>query len=250
MCSALAWDAPSTAAVTVAVNINGTPTVVKPVANTSARTSNAGFDYCYVGSGQTPCAETGSWQAGSIKYDDGTTAGGIALPNWIVFSPSGNDVQTLTVTPPDGSYTSQTHKLFATFTPTNGSPITYTAMILTITCTVTGYDLPTVPAEPTFDLSYIVYAAPMKIDLSTLVYVEQPTCQWTTTSAITWTGLQSFMLQDTNNPSLITISTSDKTKATGSPYTLVYKRAITVTSAGQTGTTLFRSGGATDSLTF
>ena len=101
--------------------------------------------------------------------------------------------------------------------------------------------MPSTPTEPTFDLSYIVYATPMTIDLSTLAYTENPTCGYTITTAITWTGIDAtFMTQDTNNPSLITVSTTDKTKANGSPYSLTYKRAITVTSAGQSGTTVFR----------
>jgi len=41
----------------------------------------------------------------------------------------------------------------------------------------------------------------------------------------------------------------DKTKANASPYTLTYKRTITVTSAGQTGTTVFL-GSSSDILTF
>jgi len=95
-----------------------------------------------------------------------------------------------------------------------------------------------------------VYATPTVIDLSKLSYVQSPTCGYTSTEAITWTGLQTtFMKQDTQNPSMITISTSDKSKAAGSPYTLTYQRVLTVTSAGQTGTTVFRNA-ASDKLTF
>ncbi len=106
-------------------------------------------------------------------------------------------------------------------------------MRFTVTCTLTSYALPTTPAEPTFDLSYNVFDTPLAIDLATLVYVESPTCGYTTTDAITWTGLDAtFMTQDSVNPSRITLQTVDKTKATGSPYTLTYLRAMTVTSAG------------------
>ena len=130
--------------------------------------------------------------------------------------------------------------MFATFTTDNGPDHTYTAMTFTVTCTLAAYTPPTTPAEPTFDLSYIIYDGPLTIDLSTLSYTENPTCGYTTTTAVTWTGLEtSFMTQDTNNPSLITIQTTDKTKASSSPYSLTYLRAITVTSAGQTGTTIW-----------
>lgn len=46
-CTALAWDSPSTTAATVAVNIGSAETIPPPVANTGARSTNAGFDYCY-----------------------------------------------------------------------------------------------------------------------------------------------------------------------------------------------------------
>ena len=102
-----------------------------------------------------------------------------------------------------------------------------------MTCTLTSYTMPSTPSEPTFDLSYIIFDSVMKIDLSTLAYTENPTCNYATTEAISWTGLESsFMTQDTVNPSLVTIQTTDKTKANSSPYTLTYQRVITVTSSG------------------
>ncbi len=249
-CTDLAWDAPTVATPTFTVPDAGTATLTLPNPNTGARSTNAAFDACYNISPIQGCANTGSFQAGSIKYDDdAVTAGGAALPAWITFSSSGNNVQTITVTPPTGA-NNGIHALFATYTPTYGSPITYTVMRFTVTCTLTSYALPTTPAEPTFDLSYNVFDTPLAIDLATLVYVESPTCGYTTTDAITWTGLESsFMTQDAVNPSRITLQTVDKTKATGSPYTLTYLRAMTVTSAGQTGTTLFRNT-ASDKLTF
>jgi hypothetical protein len=89
---------------------------------------------------------------------------------------------------------SKTHTLFATYTSDNGPDLTYTALKITVACTLTSYTMPSAPSEPTFDLSYIVFDAPLTIDLSTLAYTENPTCYYTTTSAITWTGLASFMV--------------------------------------------------------
>ena len=152
------------------------------------------------------------------------------------------------ISPPDGTYNG-IHTLYATFTSTNGPDPTYTAITFTVTCTLTSFAMPSAPSEGPFDLSYIIHDAPMTIDLSTLTYTEAPTCGYTTTEAVTWTGLEAFMIQDSNNLSLLTLSTSDKTKAAGSPYTLTYQRVLTVTSAGQTGTTVFLDGGS-DLLTF
>ena len=99
-------------------------------------------------------------------------------------------------------------------------------MTFTVTCTITDYTLPSAPADGVggFDLSYIIFDGPLNIDMATLTWTEVPTCNYVATQAITWTGLQAFMTQDSANPSLISISTTDKTKAAGSPYTLTYKR--------------------------
>ena len=204
-CSALAWDAPTITPVSIGVNIGASPTIPPPAANTGARTGNAAFDACYYPAGVASCPITGSFQAGSVKYDDGSTAGGIALPSWITFSSTGSESQTITINPPDGSYNG-VHTLFATFSATHGTGLAdYTALRFTVTCTLTSYTMPAVPAEPTFDLSYIIFDPIMTIDLSTLTYTENPTCNYAVTTAITWTGLDNtFMTQDANNPSLIT----------------------------------------------
>lgn len=56
--------------------------------------------------------------------------------------------------------------------------------------------MPSAPADGVggFDLSYIVYEAPLTIDLSTLAYTENPTCGYTITTAITWTGLDTTFM--------------------------------------------------------
>jgi len=77
-CTALAWDDATIATPTIAVNVGSTETIPLPVANTSARSTNAAFDSCYQTSND--CTTGGSFQAGSIKYDDGVTSGGTTLP--------------------------------------------------------------------------------------------------------------------------------------------------------------------------
>ena len=92
-CTALAWDDAVVATPSIGVNIGSTETLPLPVANTGARSTNSAFDACYqTGDGSTDCGTGGSFQAGSIKYDDGVTAGGITLPSWITFSSTGNSV--------------------------------------------------------------------------------------------------------------------------------------------------------------
>ena len=185
-CTALAWDDATISTPSIGVNIGSTETIPLPVANTAARSTNAAFDNCYQSSND--CGIGGSFQAGSIKYDDGVTVGGTTLPSWITFSSTGNSVQTVVISPPDGTYNGA-HTLYATMTTDNGPDKTYTAITFTVTCTLTSYVMPATPTDPTFDLGYIVYAVPTTIDLSTLAYTEAPTCGYTITTAITWTGL-------------------------------------------------------------
>jgi hypothetical protein len=250
-CSYLLWDNPTTTTpIIILDHTASTQTIPEPIPNTSNRATYASFDNCYLTSNN--CATTGTFSAGSVTYNDGVTAGGTTLPTWITFSSSGSIVQTIDITAPDGSYNG-VHTLYATFTPTNGSPITYTAMSFEIQCAVTSFTLPTTPAEPTFDLSYIIYDDPLTIDLSSLVYVEAPTCLYTTTSVYTWVGLDSsFMTIYSSNNAAITIQSNDKTKAANSPFAVTFQRVMTVTSAGQTtagGATTFLNG-ASDLLSF
>ena len=93
-CAALAWTAPTAA--TGTINIDATDssiTVPAPTSDTSARSSNAAFDACYELS--TPCATTGTYASGSIKYADGS-ASGTTLPSWITWN---DGSQTLTINP-------------------------------------------------------------------------------------------------------------------------------------------------------
>lgn len=186
-CASLAWDAPAIATPTFTVPDAGTHTLTLPNPNTAATATDATFASCYNIAPTPGCANSGSFLAGSVKYDDDVTVGGTTLPSWITFSSSGNNVQTLTITPPTGAKNG-VHTLFATFTPTYGSPITYTVVQFTVTCTLASYALPTTPASPAYDLSYNIFDGPLAIDLAPEVYVETPTCGYTTTLAIVWTG--------------------------------------------------------------
>ena len=88
-CTALAWDDPSSGidvgAITAGV-ASVSKTLAPPVANTSARSTDAGFDKCYLTSSN--CAETGAYD--SVTWDDGT--GAVALPSWITFTTANNIV--------------------------------------------------------------------------------------------------------------------------------------------------------------
>ena len=99
-CTALAWDDPSGSVVVGSSIMAGTSastqTLVLPEANTAARSTNAGFDKCYLDSND--CVTTGAFD--SLQWDDGT--GAASLPGWITFTSSGSTTQTISISPADG----------------------------------------------------------------------------------------------------------------------------------------------------
>lgn len=91
-CTSLAWDAPVIATPTLPVPTAATETLTLPNPNTGATATDATFAACYNIAPTPGCPNTGSFLAGSIKYDDDVTVGGANLPSWITFSSSGNNV--------------------------------------------------------------------------------------------------------------------------------------------------------------
>lgn len=137
-----------------------------PVPNTSARTTNAAFDKCYL-SGSN-CSETGAFD--SLQWKNGS-ANASTLPSWITFTSSTTTTQTVAINPPNGTVIG-THSLIAVFNPTNGADKTFTALTFTVTCQVTSWTKPAAPsASNGFTLTTAVFAAPLTINVATLNYV-------------------------------------------------------------------------------
>ena len=130
----------------------------------------------------------------SLTWDDGT--GAAALPSWITFTSSTTTTQTVAINPPDGTVVGN-HSIIAVFNPTNGADKTFTALTFSVTCEVTSWTVPSAPADGVngFDLSAVVFDAPLSIDVSTLAYVQSPVCGYAFTSTYTWSGLQTWMTE-------------------------------------------------------
>ena len=164
-CQYLLWVNPSHSTPTIAVGTPLTENVPIPTADDSQKTTINDFQKCYESSGT--CATTGSFLASTgIKYDDGSTSGGVALPSWITYTSSGSTTQPITINPPDGTYVG-THTLFATFTSTHGADPTYNAFVFSVTCQVASFALPSNPA----DVTYTLFTSSLEVDLTSLVYV-------------------------------------------------------------------------------
>ena len=79
----------------------------------------------------------------------------------------------ITINPADGQVIG-THSIIAVFTPKFGSAYTYTALTFAVNCEVTSFTKPSAPVhgQNNFDLQYVVFEAPLTIDVSTLAYVQ------------------------------------------------------------------------------
>ena len=215
------------------------------MANTSARSTNAAFDKCYIDSDSSnDCAETGAYD--SLTWDDGT--GATTLPSWITFTSSGSTTQTVSINPPDGTVVG-THSLIAVFNPTNGSDKTFTALTFTVTCEVTSW---TVPSAPTtgggFDLSYAVFETPLTIDVSTLSYVQSPACGYAFTSTYSWNGLTSYMTEAPTGSGAIIVSTSNLSNV--STTSVYFTNSIAIASNGPAGSSTFNLNASNQQVSF
>ena len=146
-CSALKWSNPSAHnSAVVAVGASETLTVPVPTEDTSAKTTNNLFQKCYAGGGS--CQTTGKFLANTgITYGNANTA----LPNWITYTPTGQKVQQIKISPTVGANVG-THTLLAKFTSDNGPDPTYTAFVFQVTCAVTSFTKPNNPSNVSYTL--------------------------------------------------------------------------------------------------
>ena len=240
-CSLLAWDTPAATHLTVAVAGTDAPLVPLPTADTATPSAiYPTFQKC--DQAGTPCAETGlfSWQ-------DITLADGSALPGWITYSSTGNQVQTIGIAPTDGTHTNagEVWTIIAHFRPTWGPDTTYTAFVLTVTCEVTSW---AVPAAPTTGLDYLVWARATTIDISSVAtyeYVQTPPCGYTYSSAYTWTGLGGPVAQHPDYTGMLTVWSVTRAHG-GTPsttYPVAFDNEITVLGNGPAGDSTFSNAG-------
>lgn len=238
-CSYLAWDNPSSVTASVAVGTPSTQTVPVPTANTGATATVNAFKKCYQNSGT--CATTGSFAASTgIMYSNGSTS--TTLPSWITYTTTATKTQTIVISPTDGAQIG-THTLIATFTSTYGADPTYTAFVITVTCTVTSFTNPSNPAN----VSYTLFTKSLQVDLSNLVYVQSPPCGYAYTSTLSWTGLQNFITTSKNfivdiysqNISVAGSSVSSPSQT----YPLTVANTIAIANNGPAGSSTFPASG-------
>ena len=151
-----------------------------PVQNTDARTTNALFDKCYIGTSPPQCSADG--QITAIQWNNGVTTA--AKPSWITWPDTSETAANadstkrqinIIITPTDGTQKG-THSIIATWTPKYGSPITYTALTFTVGCEVTSF---TVSGAPGSNPTYNIFEQRKIISLTGVTYTQVPACGYT-----------------------------------------------------------------------
>ena len=96
------------------------------------------------------------------------------------------------------------YKVYATFTSTSGTPAEFLIVDLKIDCVVTSF---TKPNNPTTGLTYKLFYPPLAFDFNQ-DWVQVPACGHVFTDSFTWTGLNTYIVQDTSSLGRITVDTA------------------------------------------
>lgn len=176
--------------------MNSDPYFPAPVASDAAKATNAAFNQCWVDG--NACTTAGSYATNNIKYDAGS--GKVALPGgWLSWD---NANQKLVIAP---TLVSQalSYPIYATYTSTSGTPTEFQVATVNVDCVVTAFTMPSAPSGNA--LSYTLWSAPKAFDF-TQTWVQSPACGHAYTDSFTWTGLNTYVVQDANSPGRAVVS--------------------------------------------
>ena len=119
--------------------------------------------------------------------------------------------------------------LTITQTTTYGIDPVWDGVIITVGCIITDITADAAPSEPSTNLTYNLYAAPLLIDLNSWAYTQTPPCAYTWISVFTWTipaAGQTYIQQVPAKPQPI-LSIQSSLKAAVGTYALVHTNLIT-----------------------
>ena len=202
--------------------MNSDPSFPPPVSSDAAKATNANFNACWEASPATPCTTSGSYQSAGVKYDTGSGSKQALPGGWLSWD---NANQKVVINPTLPSNVGE-YRIFGTYTSTSGTPTEFQVVALKIDCVVTGF---TKPANPTGanNLTYKLFYSPLIFDFAQ-DWVQTPACGHKFTDSFTWTGLNSYIKQDSSNTGRISVETSLKA-ATAQTYTVSLQNTATVT---------------------
>lgn len=117
-------------------------------------------------------------------------------------------------------------------------------MTITVDCVVTSM---TKPANPTSNLTYQLWNAPTYFDFSQ-DWVQDPACGYAVTDSFVWTGLNSYITQDSITTGRIAVD-AVVTAAVGT-HTVSVQNTPTIASNGANGSESFAPANAADKVEF
>jgi hypothetical protein len=220
----MAWTQPSITDTVINIDATGTPSIPAPVSDDSLKTSVVAFGNCYENAGT--CSTAGTYAADTdFQINDGT--GAVSLPAWVTWNVG---TQTITLAPTDVALTGKTYTVTATYTPDYGTASAFTVMTFTVDCVITSFTRPSDPSQ----ITYNIWDDTSFYDGSQQ-WVQDPACAHTFTDSFTWTGLNTYIVQDSGTLGRINIRTNDVSAK--NTYSVSVQNTITVLQNGEFGTT-------------
>jgi hypothetical protein len=181
------------ATLTVGVSFTDSVTVPEITPNANSKTLTPAIRRCY---DTTGCNEA---------FTNTLITSGSTLPDFMTFDGTNG----LSVSPTIADHIGDWPLEFTQVTNSGDDQI-FTAVTVTITCTITAIDDPAPPATQT----YYIYDTIYTIDLWSTYYLQTPPCEWPAAEVYSWTipvdGQQSITEIDTHT---LEIQTNDKTHA-------------------------------------
>jgi len=134
-----------------------TVTIAPATINVPSKTATQPIRACYLASG---CDENSTW---TLLLADGNS---IASAGFITVAAN---KQSIVVTPTAPAHIG-TWVIKATQATNSGPNPVYTAVTITVGCTITNIASPTAPTSPTYTLSYNIYDTALTIDLAAILF--------------------------------------------------------------------------------
>jgi hypothetical protein len=175
-----------------------------------------------------------------MLYED--NIGGAALPAWVSFTTSGTAAQTVTFSPTYAEI--GTHEIIAIFTPDHGSAARYTAMRLTVECTITAFTKPSNPADFTYNVWDPMLPIQMQGAGGIYYPIQAPACNYPLTLSYTYTGTSAYVFENGSANDELDVHAIKGAAAATYPITVAV--AVVVPNGNNSGTTSFSVSGTVD----
>ena len=199
-CELLLWDDP--VAITQQVDVALGPTAVtipSATPNAASKLPTAQIRACYADG--AACPETSTYAAIHV-------ASGV-LPDFITQDAA---TDALTVTPTLAVHRG-TWVLQITQTTASGEDRTFDGVTIEVGCTITDVPSPSPPTSESHQLTFTLYSTTLFIDVSDILYVQDPPCEYDVTHDFVWEISDPLVIYESpQSGQTIMVDTNDKSK--------------------------------------